>query len=321
MAQKTALITGITGQDGAYLSKILLEHGYRVVGLTRHNHEANTKGIEYLGIASEIELMPCDLTQKSNVISIIESCAPEVIYNLAAQSSVAQSFATPNDTIHFNVISVLNLLEAIRLINPRLRFYQASSSEMYGMVPNLPVNEQTVMHPLSPYAISKASAHWITVNYREAYQLFACCGVLFNHDSYLREPTFFTKKVIQSAINIKKGRQPHIEVGNIEVKRDFGYAPKYVEAIMLMMEKETPNDYLICSGKSVQLRAIILHVFERLGISEDKILVSPKLYRPTEITDMYGMPYKANVELNWNYKMSFFDVLDLLIEEEQRNNT
>jgi GDPmannose 4,6-dehydratase len=318
---KTAIITGITGQDGAYLSKLLLEKGYRVIGLSRRKSEANLYGLKYLNISEHILFEAVNLLDRQSIIRVFEKYKPVVVYNLAAQSSVSYSFQEPQDTLNFNIISVLNILESIRIVDSSIRFYQASSSEMYGKVSNLPISEQTVMHPLSPYAISKASAHWITVNYREAYGLFTCCGILFNHDSYLRHSSFFTKKIIQGAINLKYHRQSVMEVGNIEVKRDFGFAPKYVEAMVLMMENNIADDYLICSGKSIFLHQIISHVFERLNIPQDKLIINKDLYRPAEIMDIYGAPYKAKAQLDWKYDMSYFDVLDILIEEELNNNT
>lgn len=316
---KTAIITGITGQDGAYLSKLLLEKGYRVVGLTRSYSSNNTGRLRYLGIDQDVILQGCDVTDFSQLFKIFKTYAPTEIYNLAAQSSVSLSFRQPIGTIKFNIISVLNLLESIRLFDDTIRFYQASSSEMFGKVAQLPVTENIVFHPLSPYAISKASAHWIAINYREAYNLFTACGVLFNHESYLRSSNFFIKKVIAEAIAIKKGIQEVLRVGNIEVKRDFGWAPKYVEAMYLMLQQATPEDYLICSGESVSLRAIIEYVFEALNISKEKIVIDPTLFRPTDIMDMYGDSSKAKARLGWKYEMNFFDVLDLLIKEELVN--
>jgi GDPmannose 4,6-dehydratase len=316
---KTAIITGITGQDGAYLSRLLLQNNYHVVGLVRSNKQASLMGLQYLGIEKDVQLEECDLTDMPQLIRLLRTHEPTVVYNLAAQSSVSLSFQQPVGTINFNIASVLNLLEAIRLTNPSIRFYQASSSEMFGRVLNLPVSEQTPLHPLSPYAISKATAHWMAINYREAYGLFTCCGILFNHDSYLRQSTFFTKKVIQEAIAIKYQGKKHIEVGNIEVRRDFGFAPKYVEAMYLMMTQDKAADYLICSGQSVLLRDIIVHVFNRLNIPLSKIVVNPDFYRPTDIEDMFGCPDKAHQELGWDYNISYFDALDMMLEEELYN--
>jgi GDPmannose 4,6-dehydratase len=313
---KTALITGITGQDGAYLSQLLLQKGYTVYGTVRNLNAINTTGLRYLNIETQVQFESVDLENQAAVKALVQRIKPSHIYHLAAQSSVSRSFGVPSETLSFNILSTLNLLEAIRLESPDTRFYQASSSEMYGQVAHLPVTEQSVLHPLSPYAISKATAHWTTINYREAYGLFTCCGVLFNHDSYLRPESFFTKKVIKTAFDIQAGKCDVLEVGNVTVKRDFGYAPSYVEAMMLMMEHESADDYLICSGVSIYLHEIVSHVFERLNIPQDRMVVNPAFYRPTDIQDMYGVPYKAKSKLGWVYELSYFDVLDRLIAEE-----
>ncbi|RMD99003.1 MAG: SDR family oxidoreductase [Bacteroidetes bacterium] len=317
--KKTALITGITGQDGAYLSQFLLGKGYRVIGLVRSYLNPRLKGLAYLGIDKEVELEYCDLQDHSQIINLIARLKPDEIYNLAAQSSVSTSFAQPISTIHFNIISVLYLLEAIKLVNQDIRFYQASSSEMYGKPATLPIQENSVLHPLSPYGISKASAHWIAINYREVHSLFTSCGILFNHESFLRSENFFVKKVLRQAIEIKKGQREVLEVGNIDIRRDFGYAKEYVKAMWLMLQQDTPDDYIICSGKSVSLREIIEHIFGRLGIPMDRLVVSKDLFRPTEIMDNYGDNSKARTNLNWEYNLSFFDVLDILLEEEMRS--
>jgi len=317
--KKTALITGITGQDGAYLSEFLLGKGYRVIGLVRSYLNPRLKGLAYLGIDKEVELEYCDLQDHSQIINLIARLKPDEIYNLAAQSSVSTSFAQPISTIHFNIISVLYLLEAIKLVNQDIRFYQASSSEMYGKPATLPIQENSVLHPLSPYGISKASAHWIAINYREVHSLFTSCGILFNHESFLRSENFFVKKVLRQAIEIKKGQREVLEVGNIDIRRDFGYAKEYVKAMWLMLQQEKPDDYIICSGKSVSLREIIEHIFGRLGIPMDRLVVSKDLFRPTEIMDNYGDNSKARTNLNWEYNLSFFDVLDILLEEEMRS--
>jgi GDPmannose 4,6-dehydratase len=318
---KTAIITGISGQDGAYLSQLLLSKKYKVIGLSRRPSDQNIAGLSYLGIKNQVILEECDLTDISQVINLISKYNPDEIYNLAAQSSVSQSFSQPIGTIQFNVNSVLNLLEATRIVNKEIKFYQASSSEMYGKVNNLPITEQTPFHPLSPYAISKAAAHWTTVNYREAYGLFTCCGVLFNHESYLRSSTFFIKKVLIDSIKIARGEKERLEVGNIDVKRDFGFAPDYVEAIWKVLQCEQADDYLICSGASVYLRDVIYHIFDRLNISKDRLYINPEFYRPTDIVDIYGSAQKAKQKLDWNYNKPFFEVLDILLEEELKNLT
>jgi GDPmannose 4,6-dehydratase len=316
---KTAFITGITGQDGAYLSKFLLEKGYKIIGITRSYNEDNLDKLKQLKIADQVLLEECDLLDISNVIALINKYKPDEIYNLAAQSSVGQSFKQPIGTINFNIISVLNLLEAIRLIKSDIRFYQASSSEMYGKVLNLPVTINTPMHPLSPYAISKASAHWIVINYREAYSLYACNGILFNHESYLRSTGFFVKKVLHETVRNQNNPNWVLKVGNIDIKRDFGYSPNYVEAMWLMLQAENPDDFIICSGKSITLRSIIEYVFIKLGVSLDRLVIDSGFIRPTDIEDIYGDNTPAKLKLDWQYDLDFYQVLDLLIAEELDN--
>jgi GDPmannose 4,6-dehydratase len=312
-----ALITGISGQDGAYLSQFLLQKNYRVIGLVR-NTGSSLFRLEYLGIRDEVVIDTCDLLNLPAVKEVIDTHQPDEIYNLAAQSSVAASFQFPHGTLHFNINSVLNILESIKELDSSIKFYQASSSEMYGRVKNLPITEDTVMHPLSPYAISKSAAHWISVNYRESYGLFACCGILFNHESYLRGENYFTKKVIGEALEIKKKKRDVLKVGNIDIKRDFGYSPRYVEAMWLMMQQAEPDDYIICSGRSLSLRDIIGYIFRKLDIDPAVMVIDQSLFRPNEIADIYGNNSKAKMKLGWDYSCDFFDVLDTLIEEEER---
>jgi GDPmannose 4,6-dehydratase len=316
---KTAIITGVSGQDGAYLSELLLNKGYRVIGLVRSVNNATTQKLSYLNIADRVELYECDLQDLSHVINVLQQYKPSEIYNLAAQSSVSLSFEQPIGTLQFNINSVLNILEAIRLIDNSIKFYQASSSEMFGKVAQLPISENTIFHPLSPYAISKVAAHHISINYRESYNIYACCGVLFNHESYLRGNNFLVKKLLKGALDIKYGKIEHLEFGNLDIKRDFGFSKDYVNAMWLMMQLEKPTDFLICSGQSIQLRKIVEYVFDYLKISKDKIVINKKFYRPTEIEDIYGSNEKAKRELNWNAEFDFFKVLNILIEEEERN--
>jgi GDPmannose 4,6-dehydratase len=320
MYSKVAIISGITGQDGAYLAQLLLSKNYKVIGLTRPESVSDFFGLKYLGIYEKITIFECDLLNLSEVEYLFEKFKPTEFYNLAAQSSVYQSFLKPINTFEFNTISVFNLLEAIKKINKSIRFYQASSSEMYGRVNSLPISEHSVLHPLSPYAISKAAAHFTCIHYRESYKMHINCGVLFNHESYLRQNTFFIKKIIRESINIKNGKQSILNVGNIDIKRDFGYAPKYVEAMYLMLQKENADDYLICSGESITLRKIIYYVFKKLNIPETACQVNPELYRPSEIQDMFGNNTKAKSNLNWNYNLTIFDTLDLLLVEELQND-
>jgi len=285
----------------------------------RSRSSANLSRLNYLGIQDKVQIQECDLTDLSQVIKVLSQVQPLEIYNLAAQSSVGLSFQQPIGTIQFNINSVVNILEAIRLLNGEMKFYQASTSEMFGTVEQLPIKEDSKLHPLSPYAISKIAAHHITVNYRESYNLYACCGILFNHESYLRGENFFVKKVIRSAINILYGEQEYLELGNLNIKRDFGWSEKYVEAMWLMLQQENPEDYVIASGRSVWLKDVVEYVFDKLKIDRSKIRVNTQLLRPTDIEDIYGSSEKARQKLNWHYDMDFFTVLDKLIEEEQRN--
>lgn len=313
---KTAFITGVSGQDGTYLSKLLLSKGYKVIGITRSHHEDNLEKLKRFGIDSEVIMEECDLLDITSVITLIEKYKPDEIYNLAAQSSVGLSFKQPIGTINFNIVSVLNLLEAIRIIKPDVRLYQASSSEMYGKVANLPVTINTPMHPLSPYAISKASAHWIVVNYRESYSLYACNGVLFNHESSLRSNGFFVKKVLHETVQNRNNPDWVLKVGSIDIKRDFGFSPNYVEAMWLMLQAEKPDDFIICSGKSITLKSIIEYVFEKLRVSMNKLVIDNEFIRPTDIEDIYGDNTPAKSKLGWKYELDFYQVLDILIEEE-----
>ena len=317
---KTALITGISGQDGGYLAKLLIEKGYKVVGLSRSYRHLELTNLEYLGISKEVIVEECDLMDYTRVSNIIKEYKPSEIYNLAAQSSVGISFKQPIGTIRFNTISLLNILEAVKEIDSSIKVYQASSSEMFGKVEELPIKENTPLQPLSPYAVSKASAHFIAQNYRHSYNLFVSCGILFNHESYLRSKNFFVKKVITECIKISKGQQDKLVVGNIDIKRDFGYAPKYAEAIHKIMKHHKADDFIICSGKSVSLRELLEYVFQKFNIGIDKLEISDSFFRPDDIANNYGDNSKAKKELSWEYNNSFFEILDLLIDEELRNS-
>jgi GDPmannose 4,6-dehydratase len=291
-----------------------------VVGITRSYTAANFKNLAYLGIEGQVEIAECDLFDIIGIIGLLKKFRPVHIYHLAAQSSVSLSFEQPISTIKYNIESVLNILEAIRLTDPSIRFYQASSSEMYGAVNNLPVSLSTHLNPISPYAVSKASAFMLTNNYCNAYGLFAVNGILFNHESYLRTGNFFVKKVITQSLQIAHGKREKLLVGNIDIKRDFGYAPDYVHAMFLAMNHDQPGNYLVCSGKSISLRDIILHVFDRLNISHQRLEIDPSLYRPSEIQDLYGDNSATLAILNWEYNRDFREVLDLLVAEEQANS-
>lgn len=313
---KTAIITGISGQDGPYLAKLLLEKDYQIVGTLRSYRCTNMQNLEYLGIKNQVLLEELDLLDMTNVIRIIQKYKPDEIYNLAAQSSVGLSFDQPLGTFSFNTASVNNLLESIRFFSPTTKLYQASSSEIYGKVKTMPITLETPMHPISPYGVSKMSSYFMVTTYRESYGLFMCNGVLFNHESFLRSSNFFIKKVIRDSIAIKNGKLDRLVVGNLNVKRDFGYAPKYVEAMWKILQNNKADDFIICSGKSVLLRNIVEYIFNKLGLNKNLIVESEEFLRPNEIEDIYGDNTKAKRILGWEYNLSFFEVLDILIEEE-----
>ncbi|MDO4874762.1 MAG: GDP-mannose 4,6-dehydratase [Campylobacter sp.] len=317
---KTAIITGVSGQDGVYLAKFLLQKEYRVVGTLRSYRNTNYKNFKYLNIENDIILEEIDLLDISNVIRIFQKYKPNEIYNLAAQSSVGLSYEQPIGTFYFNTASVNNILEAIRLTSPFVKMYQASSSEMYGSVSHMPIDLNTSLCPISPYGISKAASYLMTKTYRDAYGVFVCNGILFNHESFLRSDNFFIKKVIKNALMIKDRKIDKLVVGNLAVKRDFGYAPKYVEAMWMMMQLDRADDFIICSGVSIKLRDIVEYIFDKIGINKKLIFEDNKLFRPNEINDIYGNNLKAKNVLKWEYNHSFFDILDLLIEEEMMEN-
>lgn len=316
----TVLITGITGQDGAYLAQKLVNIGYNVIGVIRPNQNIKSlNGLNYLSVLQKIKLLECRLDDSQQVSNLINEIRPDVIYNLAAQSSVGKSFLNPHESILFNLHSTVNILECIRLTTPATKLYQATSSEMYGSVAKLPITEETLLHPQSPYAVSKAACHHLVRNYRESYDMFACSGILFNHESVLRRDDFFIMKVIKTALDIKHGRADELRVGNIEIKRDFGYAPRYVDAMVKMMNQTTPSDYIICSGVSVTLRSIIEHVFDCLDLHHNRIIVDSKFFRPSDIDDIYGSNDRARLELKWEYDTPFFEVLEGILYEYESN--
>ncbi len=316
---KTAIITGITGQDGAYLSKFLLSKDYEVIGITRSLQQGKLDGLSFLGIENDVELVEANVFDLSNIVRLLEKYQPDEFYNLAAQSSVGLSFEQPIGTLEFNIISVANILEAIRIMKKDIKFYQSSSSEMYGNVDKntLPIDENFIIHPASPYAISKAASHWISINYREAYDLFISSGILFNHESVLRRPNFVTKKIISSALKIKRKDLDILKVGNTSVRRDWGYAPEYIKVMWRMLNVEKPGDYVICTGKAHTLQHFIEKVFIHLDLEPEKyIKFDENLYRPVELEISYGNPLKARAELNWNYSITFDDLIQKLIEDE-----
>ncbi len=319
---KTAIITGISGQDGPYLAKLLIEKGYeKVVGITRQQVvPSGLASLRFLGIDNSIELVQSDLADKVQVRKLIEKYRPTEVYNLAAQSSVGLSFQEPQQTFEFNTRSVINWLEEIKNINKDIRFYQASSSEMFGDVQlhHLPIKESLLFHPVSPYGISKASAHWLAVNYREAYGLFTACGILFNHESVLRGPNFVIKKIINTAARIAQGEEAELTLGNLAVSRDWGYAPRYVEAMWQMLQHETPEDFIICSGNRSNLQEIVIKVFDQLDLDLNKHLrLDQKFMRSLDLGVIYGDNTKAKTVLGWEYDMATDDLVSQLIADEQ----
>ena len=301
------------------MTKFLKEKGYDVIGVTRDVSKSNLKHLKYLGLDNRITIVEANLLDLSNVIRIIEKHEPDEVYNLAAQSSVGLSFDQPIGTLEFNIISVANLLEAIRIVQPKIKFYQASSSEMSGNVrkENLPINENLIFHPVSPYGISKATAHWITVNYREAYGLFTICGVLFNHESALRGKNFVTKNILNTAVKISRGLASRLSLGNLKVYRDWGYAPEYVKAMWLMLQQERPADFIICSGECHSLEEFVVGVFRRLNLDFDTFVrIDRSLHRPLELECIYGDNAKAKKLLGWQYDMTFEKLVDTLVDDE-----
>jgi GDPmannose 4,6-dehydratase len=318
-ARKTAFITGITGQDGAYLSDFLLQKGYKVIGIVRSYVSHSFPKLEYLQVRDKILFEEIDLLDLSQCITLFTKYQPDEVYNLSAQSSVSLSFNQPIGTIHYNTNSVLNILETIRLVNKNIRFYQASSSEMFGKVIELPIQLSHSLNPISPYAISKSAAHHVTNLYKESYGIYAVSGVLFNHESYLRPENFFLKKLILGCVKIKHGHLDRIQLGNLNVKRDFGCAKEYVVAMWAMMQLEMPKNYMICSGKSIYLYDIVKYVMDKLEISSKCVEVNNSNFRPNEIIDIYGDSSAAQKELNWYCTTDFYKVLDWLIKEELYN--
>jgi len=315
--KRKTFITGITGQDGAYLANFLLKKGYKIYGVIRASKQSYDGNLKYLGIQDKIDFIPVDLTDFEKLKEILKEIRPDEIYNLAAQSSVARSFADPGSTVKFNIISTLNILEAIRTLSLDSKYYQASSSEMFGKVKNLPVTEESVLHPVSPYAISKASSHWLAVNYREAYGLFCCCGILFNHESVLRPKYFVTKKIISTAVRIYKGSKEKLYLGNIDVKRDWGYAPEYIKTMWLMLQQTVPDEYVIASSEMHSLKDFIRLTFKILKMNwRDHIVIEKQLYRPSDIPEIFGTPSKAEKQFGWRYDITFEELIGKLVKEE-----
>jgi len=315
MTQKTALITGITGQDGSYLAEFLLEKGYRVVGMVRRTSTVNFDRIKH--IQDQLEIVQGDLLDQSSLMEIIRAHQPDEVYNLAAQSFVPTSFNQPVLTGEFTALGVTRLLEAIRHIKPDARFYQASSSEMFGKVVEVPQRETTPFHPRSPYGVAKVYGHWITVNYRESYGMFACSGILFNHESPRRGLEFVTHKVTHAAARIKLGLQRELRLGNLEARRDWGYAGDYVRGMWLMLQQDQPDDYVLATGETHSVRELCEVAFGHLGLDwQAHVVVDPKHYRPAEVDLLIGDASKAQRVLGWEPSVNFAQLVHMMVDAD-----
>ena len=337
---KTALITGVTGQDGAYLSELLLEKGYQVHGIKRRSSLFNTARIDHLmegapGQNGQYVLHHGDMTDSSSLTNILQKVQPDEVYNLAAQSHVAVSFEEPEYTANSDALGTLRLLEAVRFLGlgEKTRFYQASTSELYGLVQETPQRETTPFYPRSPYAVAKLYAYWITVNYREAYNMYACNGILFNHESPRRGETFVTRKITRALARIKLGMQDELALGNMEALRDWGHARDYVEMMWLMLQQETPEDFVIATGQQYSVRQFVTRAAEALGmtltfegegtseVARDEtgrvvVRVDPRYFRPAEVETLLGDPTKAHEKLGWTPKTSFEDLVDEMAQAD-----
>jgi GDPmannose 4,6-dehydratase len=314
---KKALICGISGQDGAYLGKLLLEKGYAVYGGSRNAQNGPFKGLERLGISKDIKLLSVNITDFRNTLQTISGIKPDEIYNLAGQTSVGLSFEQPVETLESISIGNLNLLEAIRFTNDPIKLYNAGSSECFGDTFGESATETTAFRPRSPYAVAKATAFWQVANYREAYRLFACTGILYNHESPLRKDNFVTKKIVSTACRIHQGSNEKLSLGNIDISRDWGWAPEYVEAMWLMMQKEQPDDYIIATGKTHSLEEFISYTFSKLGMNwKDHVQTDPELIRFTDLNYGKANPAKAEKLLGWKARVTFEQIIERMIEAE-----
>lgn len=328
--KKRALITGVTGQDGSYLAEFLLEKGYEVYGMHRRT---SMDVFDRIGnLRKKINLVDGDLTDLSSMIKILKEINPDEIYNLAAQSFVPASWTQPISTIKINSLGVVNILEAIKIVNPKIRIYQASTSEMFGKVQEIPQTEKTPFYPRSPYGVSKVFSHYAIKNYHESYGIFACGGILFNHESPRRGKQFVTRKISHSVAKIKLGYQDYFEIGNLEAKRDWGFAGDYVEAMWLMLQQDKPDDYVIGTGESHSVREFIEEAFKVVGMEirwedqglnevgkiNDKIVVkiNSKFYRPAEVDYLLSNPEKAKKNLGWIPKTSFKELVKIMVEHD-----
>ncbi len=314
---KTAIITGVTGQDGSYLAELLLAKGYRVVGMVRRSSTENFERIDHLH--GEIELVQADLLDQLSLIELLEKVKPQEVYNLAAQSFVPTSWQQPVLTAEFTALGVTRLLEALRLVNPRIRFYQASSSEMFGKVRQTPQNEDTPFYPRSPYGVAKAYGHFITVNYRESYDLFACSGILFNHESPRRGKEFVTRKVTYGAAKIKLGAEKQLVLGNLNSARDWGFAGDYVDAMWRMLQQGEPGDYVVGTGQAHTVRQLVELAFGQAGLDwREHVVEDPALLRPAEVDHLIADNRRAKQELGWAPRTSFEELVRMMVEADMK---
>ncbi|MBI1815535.1 MAG: GDP-mannose 4,6-dehydratase [Deltaproteobacteria bacterium] len=312
---KRALITGVTGQDGSYLAELLLDEGYQVFGMVRRASTENFARIEHL--RDRLELVQADLLDQLSLITLLRRLRPQEVYNLAAQSFVPTSWDQPVLTAEFNAIGVTRWLEAIRLVDSTTRFYQASSSEMFGQVREVPQVETTPFHPRSPYGVAKVYGHYITVNYRESYGLYACSGILFNHESPRRGREFVTHKVTEAAARIKLGLASELRLGNLAARRDWGYAKDYVRAMWLMLQQPQPDDYVIATGEQHTVQEVVELAFGRMGVNwRDYVRIDPALKRPAEVDALVGNAGKAHAQLGWSPTVSFHQLIEMMVDAD-----
>ncbi|MFZ0033192.1 MAG: GDP-mannose 4,6-dehydratase [Candidatus Cybelea sp.] len=313
---KTALVTGITGQDGSYLAELLLEKGYRVIGMTRRTSTEVHERIEH--IVDQVEILSGDLLDQSSITSIVSQVEPDEIYNLAAQSFVPASWSQPVLTGEFTALGVTRVLEAIRQVNPAIRFYQASSSEMFGNAVESPQNEKTAFYPRSPYGVAKVYGHWITVNYRESYGLYACSGIGFNHESARRGKEFVTRKISDGVARIKLGLAKDLHLGNLDAHRDWGFAGDYVRAMWLMLQQAKPDDYVIATGQTHSVRDFLRIAFDVAGLGsfEPYVVIDPRFVRPAEVDRLIGDASKARSILKWKPEVSFEQLVTMMVASD-----
>lgn len=317
MASKSALVTGITGQDGAYLAKLLLDKGYQVHGVHARRSTDTLWRLRHLGIDNEVNLLPGDVTDLSALIRAMEKSAADEVYNLGAQSFVGTSWEQPVLTANVTGVGALNMLEAVRIVNPKARFYQASTSEMFGLIQEAMQSETTPFYPRSPYGVAKLYGHWMTVNYRESFGLHASSGILFNHESPLRGIEFVTRKVTDAVARIKQGKQRELRLGNIDAKRDWGFAGDYVEAMWLMLQQETADDYVIATGQTTTVRDMCRIAFAHVGLKhEDHVVIDPLFYRPAEVEVLLGNPAKAKAKLGWEATTDLETLINLMVDAD-----